>query len=431
MLNHIWLSFSATNSIFQNVWFVAAIWMALALVASLISIWVGISVALIEILIGVLAGNFLHLTASNEWINFLALLGSGVLTFLAGAEIDPLSLKANLRASLLIGVLSFAVPFAVIWLFAQFVLDWPLHQAQIAGIALSTTSVAVVYAVMIEGGFSDTAMGKMILAACFITDFGTVLALGTLFANYNLWLLLFVIVTLIVLWFMPRWTQLIITRLGATQVSEPEVKFIFFVLFLLGGLATAAKSEAVLPAYLLGLVLAGVFLRDKTLVRRMRSIAFAVFTPFYFIKAGLYVSLPTLWTGLLVISAFLALKMVTKVVGVFPLARLHYMKMKEASYTTLLMATGLTFGTISSLYGLQNGIIDQDQYTILVSVVILSAFVPTLIAQKFFQPTVEMMHAWGHVYRRRLGTLSIEDLDRESEREGAEVAAGNDGAGRV
>src|ERR1700730_9799936 len=294
------------NEIFQNIWFVAAVWMGLALVASLVSIWARISVALIEILIGVIAANVLHLHASNEWINFLAMLGSGVLTFLAGAEIDPRSLKANLRASLLIGVLSFAVPFAVIWLFTQFVLGWPLHQAQIAGIALSTTSVAVVYAVMIEGGFSDTAMGKMILAACFITDFGTVLALGTLFANYNLWLLTFVIVTLIVLWFMPSWTQSIITRFGATRVSEPKVKFIFFVLFFLGGLATTAKSEAVLPAYLVGLVVAGVFLHDKTLVHRMRSIAFAVFTPFYFIKAGLFVSLPALWTGLLAISVFLA-----------------------------------------------------------------------------------------------------------------------------
>src|SRR6266699_2331821 len=394
MLNHIWLSFSATNIVFQNVWFVAAIWMALALVASLVSIRTGISVALIEIFIGVIAGNLLHLTASNEWINFLALLGSGVLTFLAGAEIDPRSLKTNLRASLLIGVLSFAVPFGVIWLFAQFVLGWPLHQAQIAGIALSTTSVAVVYAVMIEGGFSDTAMGKMILAARFITDFGTVLALGTLFANYNLWLLLFIIVTLVVLWFMPRWTQAIITRLGATQVSEPEVKFIFFVLFFLGGLATTAKSEAVLPAYLLGLVVAGVFLRDKTLVHRMRSIAFAAFTPFYFIKAGLYVSLSALWAALGLIVILLAIKMVTKIIGVWPLSRYFFMRTREANYTALLMSTGLTFGTISALFGLQNKIIDQAQYSLLVTVVILSAFVPTLIAQKFFQPSIRTMVAW-------------------------------------
>ena len=396
----------------QNIWFVAAIWMGLALAASLVSIWTGISVALIEILVGVLAGNLFHLQANNEWIGFLAMLGSGVLTFLAGAEIDPRSLKENLRASALIGFISFAVPFAVVWLFAQFVLGWSLHQAQIAGIALSTTSVAVVYAVMIEGGYSDTAMGKMILAACFITDFGTVLALGGLFANFNVWLLVFVAVMCVVLWFMPTWTKSIIDRLGASRVSEPEVKFIFFVLFFLGGLATAAKSEAVLPAYLVGLVVAGVFLRDKTLVHRMRSIAFAMFTPFYFIRAGLYVSLPALWPAFAIVAGLLLLlKMVTKIVGVWPLARMHFMSRREATYTTLLMATGLTFGTISALFGFQNKIIDQRQYTILVTVVILSAFVPTLFAQKFFQPTKDAMHAWGRLYRRRLGVLSLEDVE--------------------
>src|SRR6266550_4372056 len=386
-------------------------YLALALSASLISIWAGISVALVEILVGVVAGNFLGIHATTDWINFLALLGSGVLTFLAGAEIDPRSLKANLRASGLIGILSFGVPFGIVWLFAQFVLGWHLQQAQIAGVALSTTSVAVVYAVMIEGGYSDTAMGKTILAACFITDLGTVLALGVLFANFNMWLVLFVVVMCVVLWFMPTWTQFIIVRLGATRVSEPEVKFIFFVLFFLGGLATTAKSEAVLPAYLVGLVVAGVFLRDKTLVHRMRSIAFAMFTPFYFIKAGLYVNLSALWPALAIVAGLLLLKMATKTVGVFPLARLHYMRPREAAYTTLLMATGLTFGTISALFGYQNKIIDQRQYTILVTVVILSALVPTLFAQKFFQPTKDAMHAWGHLYRRRLGVLSVEDSE--------------------
>jgi Kef-type K+ transport system membrane component KefB len=215
----------------------------------------------------------------------------------------------------------------------------------------------------------------------------------------------------VVLWFMPAWTTSIIDKLGATRVSEPEVKFIFFVLFFLGGLATAAKSEAVLPAYLVGLVVAGVFLRDKTLVHRMRSIAFAIFTPFYFIKAGLYVSLPALWPASLIVGGLLVLKMLTKTIGVWPLARLHYMNRREAAYTTLLMATGLTFGTISALFGFQNKIIDQRQYTILVTVVILSAFVPTLFAQKLFQPTKDAMHAWGRLYRRRLGVLSVEDRE--------------------
>jgi Kef-type K+ transport system membrane component KefB len=391
----------------DNIWFIAAFWMGLALLASLLSIRLGISVALIEILVGVVVGNihfgeYHQLLRTTEWTNFLAMLGSGVLTFLAGAEIDPASLKANLRASMSIGILSFLLPFVGVWLFAQFVLDWPLQQAWIAGIALSTTSVAVVYAVMIEGGLGSTPMGKMLLAACFITDFGTVLALGLLFADFNIWLVVFVAVTAVMLWFMPKWTQHIITRLGATRVSEPEVKFLFLVLFFLGGLASTAKSEAVLPAYLLGLVVAGVFLRDKTLVHRMRSIAFAIFTPFYFIKAGLFVNLSTLWAAVGVIALLLLLKMVTKVVGVWPLARYFYMRPREANYTALLMSTGLTFGTISALFGLQNKIIGQTQYSVLVTVVILSAFVPTLLAQKFFQPTIETMVEWGRTYDERI-----------------------------
>lgn len=391
----------------DNIWFVAAIWMGLAFAASLISIRVGISVALIEILVGVVVGNIhfaggRHMLQTTDWVNFLAMLGSGVLTFLAGAEIDPASLRANLRASMAIGVLSFFLPFVCVWLFAQFALGWPLPQAQIAGIALSTTSVAVVYAVMIEGGLGQTPLGKTILAACFITDFGTVLALGLLFADFNVWLLVFVVVTAVMLWFMPRWTQFIIVKLGATRVSEPEVKFIFFVLFFLGGLASTAKSEAVLPAYLVGLVVAGVFLRDKTLVHRMRAIAFTIFTPFYFIKAGLNVSLPALWSALGVIVVLLLIKIAAKYAGVWPLARKFYMRRSEAHYTALLMSTGLTFGTISALFGLQNKIIDQTQYSVLVTVVILSALVPTLLAQKFFQPSLRTMTAWGRLYARKI-----------------------------
>lgn len=384
-----------------NIWFVAAIWMGLAFAASLISIRVGISVALIEILVGVVAGNFLGIHETTAWIDFLAMLGSGVLTFLAGAEIDPQSLKANLKISMTIGILSFAVPFAAFWAFAQFVLGWDMQQAQIAGIALSTTSVAVIYAVMVEKELTDTSLGKLLLAACFITDLGTVLALGILFADYNLTLLLFVVVLALVLWLMPRMTQFIIDKLGTKRVSEPEVKFILLVLFFMGGLATLAKSEAVLPAYLIGLAVAGVFLKDKTLVNRMRTIAFTIFTPFYFMKAGLFVSLNAVFASIGIILILLAIKMIGKTIGVWPASYKFKMSGKMSTYTTLLMSTGLTFGTISALYGLNNHIIDQSQYTILVTVVILSAVVPTLIAQKFFEPTRKEMNDWGKTLEKK------------------------------
>jgi len=170
-----------------------------------------------------------------------------------------------------------------------------------------------------------------------------------------------------------------------SRVSEPEVKFIFLVLFFLGGLSTTAKSEAVLPAYLVGLVIAGVFVRDKVLVQRMRSIAFTMLNPF-FIKDGTFVSLSALLAGLGLIMVLLSVKIATKFVGVWPLTRFFRLSTRESHYTTLLMSTGLTFGSISALYGLTNDIIDQRQYTILVTVVVGSAFVPTIIAQTRFQP---------------------------------------------
>jgi Kef-type K+ transport system membrane component KefB len=369
----------------HNVWFVASAWMGIAFLASLISIRLGVSVALIEILLGVVAGNTFHIQ-SNEWISFLATFGAGLLTFLAGAEIDPQSLRSHLKESLSIGVIAFLIPFLGVWAFTYWLAGWTRPQALIAGIALSTTSVAVVYAVLVENGLSQTELGKMILAACFINDFGTVLALGVFFANFNRWMVLFVAVMAAMLYFLPSWTRGIIKSLGETRVSEPEVKFLFLVLFFLGGLATMAKSEAVLPAYLAGLVVAGVFLNDRVLVNRMRSIAFTMLTPFYFIKAGLYVSLPALipTAGLVVI--LLGIKMITKFTGVWPLSYSFGIPSRERMYTTMLMSTGLTFGTISALFGLENHIISQAQYTVLVTVVILSAVVPTLIAERFFMP---------------------------------------------
>ncbi|MBI3770929.1 MAG: cation:proton antiporter [Deltaproteobacteria bacterium] len=371
-----------------NIWFVATVWMLLAFIASLLSIRTGISVALLEIAMGVIAGNLIGFQ-TNEWVNFLATFGAGLLTFLAGAEIDPDSLRTHLKTALVIGFVSFLFPFLGAWAFAYWITGWTYNGALICGIALSTTSVAVVYAVMVETGLSSTSLGKMILAACFVTDFGTVLALGAFFADFNRWLIVFVLVLAIVLRFLPRLLRSVISTFGAARVSEPEVKFVFLVLFFLGGLATTARSEAVLPAYLAGLIVSGVFLEDRILVGRMRSIAFTMLTPFYFIKAGLYVSLPAIAGSAGLIFALLGIKLGTKFVGVWPVARLFGLPRRAAAYTTLMMATGLTFGTISALFGLENHLIDQTQYTILVTVVIGSAVVPTLVAQSFFKPDLK------------------------------------------
>ena len=369
----------------HNVWITASSWLGVAFLASLISIRIGVSVALVEIILGVLAGNAFGFH-TNDWINFLASFGAVLLTFLAGAEIDPASLRQHLKASLSIGTVAFLLPFLGVFTFVLYLAGWNYHQSLIGGIALSTTSVAVVYAVLVENGLNASELGKLILAACFVNDLGTVLALGGFFANFDIWMLVFAAVTIVALCLLPTSTRHLISRFGAERVSEPEVKFLFLVLCALGALATRAKSEAVLPAYLAGLVVAGVFHRDRILVNRMRSIAFAMLTPFYFIKAGLFVSLPALLPSAGLVVLLLAMKMATKFVGVWPLGAVFGLPLRERNYTTMLMSTGLTFGTISALFGLENKIISKAQYTVLVTVVILSAVVPTLIAERFFVP---------------------------------------------
>ena len=374
----------------MNAYYVAAIWLGMALLASVISIRIAVPAALVEIVVGALAGNIPgireHVTQTDV-ITFLASVGSLVLTFLAGAEIDPVSLRGHWKASMSIGAVSFALPFLAAFGFCGLVLGWSLHAAEIGGIALSTTSVAVVYAVMVETGLNRQDLGKLILAACFVTDLGTVLALGGLFAHYGWLLLAFAAVSAVTAALLPWMLRLAIKYFGH-RVSEPEIKLLLVILFALGGLATQAGSEAVLPAYVAGLVVAGVFLHDRVLIDRLRSIAFALLTPFFFLRAGTLISAPALVAGAGVIGALLLVKLAAKMIGVWPVAAAFRLPRRERTYTTLLMATGLTFGSIAALFGLTHGLIDKAQYTELVTVVILSAFVPTLIAQQLFQPKV-------------------------------------------
>jgi Kef-type K+ transport system membrane component KefB len=324
----------------------------------------------------------------TPWIDYIASFGAIVLTFLAGTDIDPHVVKRNFASSVTIGLMGFFAPYIGCLLLARYGLGWSWPEAQIAGIALSTTSVAVVYAVMVETGYNQTELGKIILAACFINDIGTVLALGLVFANYNVYLVSFAVATMVVMAVLPRIVPWLFERIGR-RASEPEIKFIFLVLFVLGGLANLGKSEAVLPAYLIGMALAPFFLKQKELQVRMRAICFAFLTPFYFLKAGSLIDAHALLAGAGLIALFLAMKMITKFAGILPLTRYFKFDRREGMYTTLMMSTGLTFGSISALFGLTNHIINQQQYTVLVTAVIGSAVVPTLIAQLWFHPHFE------------------------------------------
>ena len=367
---------------------VAAVLAVTILIASMVSVELGLSVALIELFAGVVVGNAFDVS-TPEWLAFIGSFAGIVLTFLAGAEVDVPQFRREWRASLAIGFVSFFAPFAFVGLLAYYGLGWNGEQAQIAGIALSTTSLAVVYAVLVETGLNQTLIGKRLMSATFVTDFGTAAALSILFIKPTLWIVPFVVAAALLVVGLPRLSPWFFGRFG-DRVIEPEIKLVFACLFLLMWLGDRANSHAVLPAFVLGLVMSSHYARHRKEQERLRVVAFAFLTPFFFLKGGLSVSMGALWANLGILGLLFAGKMVPKLAGVYPLARRY--TAPHAAFTTLLMSTGLTFGTISSLYGLNAGIIDQTQFSLLIAVVVLSAIVPTVIAQRFFQPQAEHEH---------------------------------------
>lgn len=374
-----------------EVWGMASLWLGLALIAVLFSAWFRIATALSEIVVGIMAQLVMFavfgatLGSDQPWIKFLAGTGAIVLTFLAGAELDPDVFKLKWKEATGIGLVSFFAPFIGCSVVAYYLLGWTVKSSWLAGVALSTTSVAVVYAVMLELGLNKTEFGKTVLAACFITDLGTVISLGLIFAPFTMKTVIFIVVSILLFVTLPSMTRRFFKRYGG-RPSELEAKYLLLILFGIGSLAVWSESEAVLPAYIVGMVLAGTVGRDHVLIRRLRTLTFGLLTPFYFIRAGSYVSVPAIIAAPVALLALFFGKMVTKIIGVYPATKFYRYAQKEGIYTTLLMSTGLTFGSISALFGLSHGIINQHQYSLLLAAVIGSAVVPTIIANAFFIP---------------------------------------------
>ena len=376
----------------EHLFAIAALWLGLAVISAVAAYHLRVSIALVEICVGVAVaaiasslGKLDALGSNMEWLRFLASAGAVLLTFLAGAELDPGVMKTKLREVTVVGLVGFLAPFLGCAAIARYALGWDLRASLLCGVALSTTSMAVVYAVMLETGFNKTEFGKGILGACFINDLGTVIALGLLFAPFTYKTAIFVAATALVLAMLPRMSHLL-TRIYAHRTAAIRTKWVILVLFGLGALALWSGSEAVLPAYLVGMILAEYSAQDAFWLRRLRTLTVGFLTPFYFLRAGTLVSLPVLVSAPFVFLLLLGGKVASKIFGLYPVIARFRRKRDERWYYTLMMSTGLTFGTISALYGFSHNIITQEQYSYLVAVVIMSAVVPTYIAGFAFLP---------------------------------------------
>lgn len=376
----------------EHAFTLATLWFGLAVLSAILAYHVGVSIALIEICLGVAAawlagylGQGDALGVDLEWLRFLASAGAVLLTFLAGAELDATVIRRKLKEVTVVGLFGFFAPFLACTAIAYYGLGWNPQASWLAGVALSTTSMAVVYAVMLETGFNTTDFGKGILGACFVNDLGTVIALGLLFAPFTYKSVVFILVSAIVLTLLPSLTAWI-TRTYGHRTAAIRTKWVLLILFGLGALALWSGSEAVLPAYLAGLILADSATSDPRWIRRLRTLTMGLLTPFYFLRAGMLVSLPALIAAPFIFMVLLGGKVLSKIISLYPVIGWFRRERNERWYYTLMMSTGLTFGTISALYGFSHGIVTQEQYSFLVAVVIASAVVPTLIAGMAFLP---------------------------------------------
>ncbi|PIS33968.1 MAG: potassium transporter Kef [Candidatus Omnitrophica bacterium CG08_land_8_20_14_0_20_41_16] len=397
----------------EQIYTIAALWLGLAVFSAIIAHHLRISIALVEICIGVIVANIAsHFFGPNsfgsnfEWLKFLASTGAILLTFLAGAELDPKVIRTKWREVVVVGIVGFIAPFLGCAAFASFILRWDPRASWLAGIALSTTSMAVVYAVMLETGFNKTEFGKGILGACFINDLGTVIALGFIFAPFNYKTIIFIVASVIILAFFPITTSFL-TRIYGNKTAAIRAKWVVLVLFGLGALALWSGSEAVLPAYIAGMLLAEFASKEHHWVRRLRTLTVGFLTPFYFIRAGSLVSIAALISAPFIFLVLFISKVISKIFGLYPIIGIFRKEKREKWYYTLLMSTGLTFGTISALYGYSHGIVTQQQYSFLVATVIASAVIPTLIANLAFLPHHLLEQ------KRKVGKMMAEGIDEE------------------
>jgi len=358
----------------------------LIFISSLLSLKLGLSVAVIEIILGVAAGNIGLQT--EEWMLYLANFGGIVLTFLAGAEIDTGLMKKKFKESLLIGFFSFLTPFITAFLYTYYIAGWSLTASLIAGTALSETSIAVVYSVLLETNLSKTMVGNMLMSSTFITNMGTAVMLSILFARPTLYTAIFIAVSIVVIFLATNFSHYVFDNPKLkNKVIEPEIKYIFLLLLVFIYFANLGAGHAILPAFVLGLFMSKHFaetLETKVVKNRLRTVAFAIITPIFFIVVGMKVSLPLIISALGLFAALFIVKQSAKFIGIYFLAK-RYIPNGNI-YATLLLSTGLTFGLIALIFGLRSGLINQVQYSVLTGVLIASAVIPTFIAQKWFMP---------------------------------------------
>lgn len=368
----------------------------LVLFSSFISVKWAFSVSVIEIVLGIIAGN-LGILQAEPWMIYIASMGGMLLTFLAGTEIEFSIVRKNIKTCLGIGIGSFLISFLLVFLFAFYVFRWDFTASLLTATALSETSIAIVYSVILDHGLSGKNMGTILIGSTFIINVCTALALSVLFMKQDIYTLIFIIASVVILVFAYKYSdRLFESDKYSMQRNELEIKYVILLIVMLMFFATLGGGQALLPVFILGALLSKPF-SDKNknnILKRLQIVVFSVITPIFFIIGGTKVSIPIILGAFSLFIALFAIRQVAKFIGAYPVVR--YVLTKNHVYLTLILSTGLTFGLVAALYGETNNLISNTQYSIITGVLILSAIVPTLIGDKFYAPSEEDLYDDEH-----------------------------------
>jgi len=351
---------------------------ALVLVAALLGYRFGIAVAIFEIAAGAIAGNLLGFKVS-PWLQTFADFGSLLLIFIAGSDIDIETMVRRFKPVGLMGGISFLAPFFVVLGYGLFVQQWEAPRAVLVAIASSTTSVAVTYPVLRDSGLLKHNLGKVLLLVAFVPDFLVTLALFIYFSEIGvqtLAIVMFLAVAIFVLRFV---SGRFFRRVGETS-SEIKLRFIFFVLFVLAFISERGNLHASLAVFVLGILVSELMKEQEETDKRLRAVAFSIFVPAFYFRAGLLFSFTAVVQNWLNIIVLLALAFGAKFFGIYWVGR-SYLK-EHIRYGAILMNARLTFGTIAATYGVTHGIIDQQYFSILISMIILASAVALILVGK-------------------------------------------------
>jgi len=376
----------------EQLWLIAALWAGLALLAVFCAHLFHLPTPVCEIALGALAPLVVApwlgsswLSPTIPWVVFLAGSGSLLLTFLAGTELDPTVLRATWREALLVGLVGCVVPLGGVAAAAHYLLGWHSRAAWVAAVALSTGSVSVVYTVLTEMGLSQTGLGQGLLATSYLNNLFSAIALALILTPFTIRSVILLAACVMAGLLAPSVSSRVLGRLRS-RAAQPDVRYLLFLLFGLGGLSVWAGSELVLPAYVMGMALSGLVGRNHALIHHLRVLTFSILTPFYFLRAGTLVHIPALAAVPWLFAALLAAKLLSKLVGVLPALRVFDYSRRESLYGGLMLSLGLMLGTVIATTGLTRGLVNATQYSHLVAAVVASTVIPVTIANTFFAP---------------------------------------------